>query len=347
MSMRTASLTLLCALGCTGAHDTRQPGPPSVPHTTEVARTEHFVFHNNELFNLHQFLYQCAKTIARREGEDVDGRPVVVAEISAVDGLEGSEREAFFSAIDFYRRDAIGRDLLFNGLMYEIKGQLARVQDPDGAWPAALDPGYRQALKTALPVYRTHFWPAHEQVNRAWIAAAIARLELYEAALVGRMTAAYGGRWPRGPVRVDVCVYANWAGAYTTGGPAHITLSSTDVNAQGNYALETLMHEASHTRSMFDPLRGAVDAAFSLRGTAQPGDLWHMFIFMTAGDTVRRTLAADGIEGYVEYGVRTGLYERGSSVTQHPILQAHWIPYLNGETDRATALARIAEAFGS
>ena len=261
-----------------------------------------------------------------------------------MDALRGAEREAWFTAMDFYRRDAISRDLLFNSGMYEIKGQLAAIQDPDGDWPVQLDEAYADALRTALPVYRANFWGAHDRANRAWIAAAVDKLNRYEQTLVGRMTAAYGGAWPQPPVRVDVCAYANWAGAYTTGGPAHITLSSTDPQAQDHAALETLVHEASHTRTMFGPVRTALAAAFDARGTTQPGDLWHLFIFVTAGDAVRRTLADNGVEGYVHYGERTGLYERGGWAAQHPVLQEHWGRYLDGGIDQATAMARIAAA---
>jgi hypothetical protein len=156
------------------------------------------------------------------------------------------------------------------------------------------------------------------------------------------MTSAYGGSWPDSPVRVDVCAYANWAGAYTTGGPAHITLASSDPQAQGSAALEVLVHEASHTREMIGALREALAAAYQAQGAEPPRDLWHLFIFVTAGETVRRTLALDGIEGYVPYGERTGLYGRGAWALQLPLLLEPWTAFLDGELEREAALARIA-----
>lgn len=310
----------------------------------EVARTPHFAFHDHELLNLHHFLYQSAKAFARRDGERVTGRPVAVVELDAVDALEGEEREAWFGALELYRREAIGRDLLFDGDLYELKRQLASIEDVDGPWPAELDPGFARALRDALPVYRARFWQAHDAANRAWVDAAVRGLERYERALVGRMTTAYGGSWPEPLVRVDVCAYANWAGAYTTGGPAHVTLASTDPEAQGDAALETLVHEASHTREMIGPLREELATAYAARGAEPPRDLWHLFVFVTAGEAVRRALADDGVEGYEHYGDRAGVYARGPWAEQRALLAEPWLAWLDGEIDRATALERIAAA---
>ena len=357
--MRAAALTLtLAAVGCAGHHESRGAEPPPVdvsrsesepaaPAGSEVARTERWSFHSNLLFNLHHFVFQCAKTLASRDGEDVPDRPVAVAEIGLVDALAGTERETWYTAIGFYRREAIARDLLFDGTMYRLKQQLTAIDDPLGEWPAELDVGYAGALRAALPVYRTRFWPAHDRSNRAWIAAATSRLGRYEATLASRLERAYGGRWPAAPVRVDVCAYANWAGAYTTGGPAHVTLSSTDPNARGDAALETLFHEVSHTREMFGPLRAALASAFEAIGAEAPRDLWHLLMFEAAGEAVRRTLAADGIAGYVHYGDRTGMYRRGAWATHQPLVSTGWRAFLDGSIDRATALARIAAAVSS
>ena len=312
--------------------------------TSEAARTPSFSFHSHELYNLHHFLYQCAKTAARRDGERVAGRPVTVVELDAVDALEGDERYAWLAAVDYYRRELIALDLLFDRRMYALKQLLTGIEDADGEWPAGIEEEHVLALRAALPVYRARFWPAHDAANRGWIATAVDALERHEAELVERMTSAYGGSWPPPPVRVDLCAYANWAGAYTTGGPAHVTLSSTDADNGGHGALETLVHEASHTPEMIGALRDALAAAYAARGAEPPDDLWHLFLFVTAGESVRRTLAGAGVEGYVHYGERAGVYARGAWAGQFPLLLEPWTAFLDGEINRATALARIAEA---
>ena len=317
-------------------------GPDPVP--SEVARTHHFRFHSHELFNLHHFLYQCARTLARRDGARFRGRPVEVTEMARVEALQGEEREAWFAALEIYRSELAARDLLFDGTMYRLKNRLTSIEDVEGAWPEDLDPAVAEALRLALPVYRERFREDHEAANRAWIKSAVSLLERFEERLVEHVTRAYGGEWPPPPVRVDVCAYANWAGAYTTGGPAHVTLSSTDRDAQGYAALEVLVHEASHTPQMIAPLREALNAAYRDLGAEPPDDLWHLFLFVTSGDAVRRTLEAEGIGGYEHYGDRTGLYERGAWKTRTPLLAEPWLDFLDGEITREEALARIAEA---
>ena len=260
-----------------------------------------------------------------------------------VDALTGADRAAWDAAIAFYRAEAIQRDLLFDDRMYALKQALAAIEDADGEWPADVDPGFEAALRSALPVYGAKFWPAHDYQNRVWIDEAVALLERFEEPLAERMMAAYGGAWPAEGVRVDVCAYANWAGAYTTGGPAHVTLSSGDPQGHGHGALELLMHEASHTRAMFRSFREELDAAVAARGAQAPRDLWHLFMFVTAGEVTRRTLADAGI-AYTTYGERSGVYERGLSVALVPTVLREWGGYLAGEVSRDEALARIADA---
>ena len=321
--------------------------PSSEAAFDEVARTPHFVFHANELLNLHHFLYQWAKTEARRAGESVSGRPVEVLEAQALDALGGREGALWHDAVAFYRREAISKDLLFDGDLYRLKGQLAELDGLEEPWPDDLDDGFAEALQAALPIYRERFWPAHRARIRDWVAEACSGLERYGDTVLTRVTDAFGGAWPETPMRVDLCVYANWAGAYTSGDPNHIVQSVGGATHSGLGALETLAHEATHTSEIFGAFRGELASTFESRGEAVPRNLWHLFIFMTAGEAVARALAADGRPGYEPYGQRTGLYSRGSWAEEYPSAIGPWRAYLDGDIDRAEALARIAEALGA
>ena len=314
-----------------------QDDDPDPPPPAEVARTPHFVFRSHELQNLHHFLYQCAKHAARHDGERVWAADV--AELDAVDALTGADRSAWDAAVATYRDGVIEHDLLFDDGMTALKGAIAAVVGAEETWPG-VDDALAGALRTARPVYRKHFWPAHDAANRRWIADAVERLATHEAELVARTTAAYGGSWPEPHVLVDVLAYANWAGAYTTGDPAHVALSSTDPDLAGVFALEVLFHEAAHTSEMLRSFRLELQAAFASRGATAPRDLWHYFLFATAGGAVSRALAG----GYVPYGERAGVYARGPGPTFVPVLDEHWGAFLDGSIERATALARIAEA---
>jgi len=68
-------------------------------------------------------------------------------------------------------------------------------------------------------------------------------------ALAPRVAAGYGAQWPAERTVVDVVAYANWAGAYTTNDPTHVTVSSTDSRLEGAGALEILFHEVDESDS--------------------------------------------------------------------------------------------------
>lgn len=104
--------------------------------------------------------------------------------------------------------------------------------------------------------------------------------------------------WSAAPVRVDVTAYSNWAGAYTTSGPSHITVSSTSAGNQNDQGLEILFHEVLHT--MDDSLRSSLVVAFRANGKAPPRDLTHTFIFYTAGALAKRAMPE-----HVTYGEKT------------------------------------------
>ena len=50
----------------------------------------------------------------------------------------------------------------------------------------------------------------------------------------------YQSKWPKEKIRVEVCAFANSAGAYTTLDPLHVTIASTDPRNQGSDALGVL-----------------------------------------------------------------------------------------------------------
>lgn len=203
------------------------------------------------------------------------------------------------------------------------------------------------ALESALPVYRAHWWPAHELRNRAWIADIAAVLDSLEEATIPRMAAAYGGTWPSGRITVDVVPYANDVGAYSTDG--RVTVGSADPALVMPLALETVLHEASHVAPLERPLRRAIEEAFRRAGGEAPERLWHDLIFYTAGEVTRIALEERGLPGYVHYGEATGVYRRGERWrAELPAFEAHWRPFLRSgrrdEASRRAALEAVARS---
>ena len=144
-----------------------------------------------------------------------------------------------------------------------------------------------------MPIYQRHWWPEHDRVNRVWIAAVQPLLERHGTALSQALTSTYGTTWPSNPVAVDLSVTAGPNGAYTTGPPIHVTISSSDPSLQGPAALETLFHESSH--SPVSDLFQRVRQAASAQKVTVPPQLWHGVLFYTAGELTTRELKAHGI----------------------------------------------------
>jgi hypothetical protein len=163
-------------------------------------------------------------------------------------------------------------------------------------------------------------------------------LSKYSTDLKRDLAKAYATKWPRAPLRVDVCEYANWAGAYTTL-PPHITISSIAEGNLGDAALETLFHEASHTifQKVLDTMRSEAREQNKLY---RDRDVWHAILIYTTGEMVRRHL-----NGYVPSATKDSLYERGWQGVPE-ILDKDWKPYLEGKIDRTMAIRRLIVDYG-
>lgn len=305
-----------------------------------VDTTAHYAFYSHAWLNLHHTLFQWANAEAR----DAARRRlrVRVPERGDLSALPPDDRAAWSRAVDHYVARLAGQDLHRSDSVRVIK---KRLRDVPGADPNTLPPlplGVRSALADAMPVYRAHWWPAHDAANRAWIRDVAQHVRTHEAGLAQRLARAYDVSMPGERVRVDVGAYANWAGAYTTVRPTHVTLARRDRPGGAAVTLETLVHETTHGARFAWGLRSDLDAAFEAAGGTPPRRFWHTMLFYTAGETVRLTT---GDPDYVHYGARRGLYDRSRWRPWVAALRAHWRPFLHGETsDRTAALRRVAAA---
>ena len=131
--------------------------------------------------------------------------------------------------------------------MVDIKSALRGAEGKTSLDGIKIDAGLKATLERLMPIYQKHWWPEHERVNRAWSAAVQPLLERHGTALSQALTRTYDTTWPSNPVPVDLSVTAGPTGAYTTGPPTHVTISSSDPSYQGLAALEMLFHESSHS----------------------------------------------------------------------------------------------------
>jgi len=275
-----------------------------------------FEFHSGFWINLDRFLYEQALA---------DPAPAAVAPEWTV-------------ALDYYRKKFI-KDSPPSGEVVQLHDRLGDLEVATSLKGSGLDPELIATLEAAAPVYRERWWPVHDRGNRAWIRAVSPMLSKYSADLKRDLAKAYATRWPSMPIRVDVCEYANWAGAYTTIDPSHIFISSVAKSNQGESALEMLFHEGSHTifQAVLDAMGSEARAQNKLY---RDRNVWHAILFYTTGEMVGRHL-----KGYVPYATKTNLYERGWQGVPE-ILDKDWKPYLDGKIDMATAIRRIIADYG-
>lgn len=295
-----------------------------------------FRLHSSPWINLHHFLYQWATS----DGSELP-------EASALRALSAEEQHVWEQALEFYTQHIVEHDLLFSREMVRTKSALLQLDQGTGTEPDDLPMGLGNVLTAAMPVYEEHWWPEHDRLNQTWIDHVAPELERYEEEMAERLAEAYGGDWPSGRVRIDLSAYANWAGAYTTNRPDHVTISSRRSDGADLLALETVFHEVSHSASLQRPLEEAVEEAYAAAGVEAPTGLWHALIFYTAGELTRETLQAEGQEDYEAYAERNGFYERESWAGYRRAFDEHWKPHLRGEIDLSSALRRIAEDVSS
>jgi hypothetical protein len=294
---------------------------------TTVANLE---FHSGFWMNLHHVLY--AEAWARPP--ETSGRRLVGPLPAPLDApLTPDERAAWDAAVGYYRRELADRDLRTGRGMTAIKNALAA----ENLARDAIGPELRTQLENAAPVYRRHYWPAHDSANRNWIRATSSLLRDIEREVVASHARLYGQPWFTSPVRVDVV----WVGrAYTTLNPTHATISPAEGGGlTGWTGVEIVLHEVSH--ELILPIeRLLADRLGDARG--HHGVLWHVVQFYLTGSALKSVLAQRGIE-YTPYMYSTGLFDRAWSRYRPPV-EANWAPYVGGETTLAEAVERTVAA---
>ncbi|HET9830254.1 MAG TPA: hypothetical protein VFP91_01035 [Vicinamibacterales bacterium] len=294
-----------------------------------VVAVANLEFHSAVWPNLHHLLYGSAwarrpKTGARRLMPDLP--------IRLPDTLSSDERAVWDQAVDYYDRNLASRDLLMGRGMEDINAALA-VEDLGSV---AVGAELRAILERAAPIYRRHFWPAHDRSNREWIRTTVERLRSIEQDMVSAQARLYGRPWFTALIRVDVV----WVGrAYTSLFPTHTTVSPAEGPLVGWSAVEMVLHEVSH-ELILDTEKQMAEAF----GDAwkEHGVLWHVVQFYLTGSALERILASRGIE-YRQYLYSEGLFDRAWPQYRKPVEES-WAPYVRGEITREQAILRTVAA---
>jgi hypothetical protein len=292
--------------------------------------------------NLHDVLW--AEAWARRPATAEKEAGTLPEPLNA--DLAASERQAWANAVAYYDNELADLNPVFE--MAPIRIALMRAE---GSVPTGLSAGHQQALSTAPPVYRKHWWPAHDRANRAWAADVFARVASLSPAVPDRIARLSGTPWLSQGLRVDVVRAGLREGAATSIQPApgHVTVSSGNPNLQGWSGAEVVLHEATHL--IYIPVMDAFAAELRAQGKdirtgpiqSWNANVWHAAMFYMTGKIVSDALAQRGIT-YEPYLGRTGLLERAWPQFRGP-LDAHWRPYVDGATtDRMVAIKQTIAA---
>ncbi|HEV8630530.1 MAG TPA: hypothetical protein VGV61_09465 [Thermoanaerobaculia bacterium] len=341
LAFATLGISLSAACTAHGAAPAVVATPPAAGETARselVGEAASLQFHSAFWPNLHHLLY--AEAWAHRGVPARESLAGALPEPLQAD-LSPAERAAWQQAVDYYDRELAAKDLLFDPRLDEIRRALL-AGGASAEPPAGLPAEHRAVLAAAAPVYRAHWWSAHDRANRAWIAAATAEVQSLSPAVPARLAALYRTPWFTSPARVDVVFVASRQGAYTQLDPlpAHLTISSSDPHNQGLAAGEIVFHEASHA------LVRPVEEAFSkeARAAGKPiGVLWHVALFYLTGEVVRQALAARGVD-YTPYLYATGLFDRAWPQLEAPV-ETHWRPYVDGKASLDDAVRRVIAAY--
>ena len=325
-----------------------------------------FEFHSGFWVNLHHFLYHEARAReATRESRGTSTKPAgpgLKPSPGSQPTLTSAEQRIWDQAIAYYVSNFAGKDLLVNIDLILLKDQLGDFEDCNeltGRKKPACDAGLPGnvgiILEAAAPIYRAHWWADHDRANRRWVVRVAPLVREQGVSLSERLADIYQSKWPKEKIRVEVCAFANSAGAYTTLDPLRVTIASTDPRNQGPEALEVLFHEASH--DIARPVEAAITRECRQRDKPIPRDLWHALIFFTTGEVLRPIMQEaeqqnapdDDVPPQrqttttVPPGLREKLSQRGWEEYSR-LLAIYWQPYLDGKVTFEDAIARLVSA---
>jgi hypothetical protein len=338
----TVARTAAAMLGCGLLFSAASAGPARVTGRTPVATTPRFALYSDFDTNLNDALIAVGVARTFRKPELFRSGD----EAACFDKLPLSARAAWEGAADYYAKVISPAE--WNGRpQYLVRVQLAGFDDE---WS---DADARQFVEiarsfrvSASPAYEACRWTARDEKNRRWIEDLKSRLASDGKKIAARVEQLYQKRWKGLPIPVDVVETVNWAGANSIlRGPAggHLLIST---EYQGPAALEVVFHEASHIlMDAGDPVRKALDKAARAAGFPLPDDLWHVVLFYTTGEAVRRTLDEGGKQGYIP--MLYAMFDRGTWGNYRTALERSWRPYLDGQRTLREASTGLIETLKS
>jgi len=322
-----------------------------------------FEFHSGFWVNLHQFLYyQARMREATPEARAAAGKASGPASKQTLISLTPAEQKTWDEAVAYYRTNYAGADPQFNLDLILLKNQLGDFEDCNEllgkkkkTCDAGLPGNIGVILEAAAPIYRSHWWADQDRANRRWVARVAPLVREQGVGVSQRLAELYQSTWPKAKIRVEVCAFANAAGAYTTLDPLRLTISSTDTRNQATEALAVLFDEASHGIAF--PVEDAISRECRQREKPIPRNLWHALILFTTTEVLRPVMQEAQAEGStsdvvqdprakasrLQPGLAEKFTQRGWQDYMR-LLIVYWQPYLDGKVSFEDAIAHLVSA---
>lgn len=290
-----------------------------------------FVIQDNFWVNLNHFL----RTEARRHSSSNRLEMPIAS-------FKPGERTEWESALAAYT-DLAQRSYIFDQTLTEIDNILATQSSQTISGRTTIGPKFVVALNRAAPIYREYRWNQDHTENQQWIkihSPAIVEHASHIKEAIGKL---FGIKPPEQPILVDVVREIGPNLAYTTQGPVGFsghTFISAQVNKDPDVALDTILHEISHT--MDDQIIAIINDEAARQKVRIPPDMWHAVTLYSTSELVRRELGRGRSDP--TYAPNTSFSRMFAEGTWHSIftdLQAYWLPHLNGKENLDHALAAV------
>ena len=289
---------IACVLLASGVYDApawalpaAHPNPEAQQYSGVESSLPVFELHSGFWTNLHHFLYLQARLKENSALLDTGHGAARLQAILTVSLTRPFERRNCCVAIGsrVFTKDLAGRDLLLNMDMENINNRLSGIKSRPPPTSQALacrraNPGLKpeliEALDRAAPVYRAHWWPAHDRANREWITRVAPMVRQMGVQLSGQLAEVYQRPWPQGEAPSGRgLVRRALRGLHFPQSDPRNNFQPRHARDQDIYGFEVLFHESSH--ALAGSVTEAISREFRLRDKPIPRDLWHALLSTT------------------------------------------------------------------
>lgn len=297
-----------------------------------LLETKYYRFYSNELLNVHLLLYKHATQIKSAKVAD-DSLNLYLSKVH----LDGNTK--MIDALKYYRDSVTRKDMLFDSTMRKFSVMLATGKSKEAiGWQVEA----MKHIAAIFPFYKKQVWPSIDSANKAWVQQVKSDLSKHEELVITRLQKIYDDTMPDEKIRVDLGVYATWAGAYSySQGIDHIIISTFEDANQGPLGVEMVFHEGSHF--LMDRVYNTAQEYFNSKNL--PNDRrqpWHTVLFYTTGNVVKEAYASQGIN-FLPYYKHAKFEERRSFKVATDALALYWDPYMRGEGTQLEALKKVMD----